>query len=86
MSETTPALVAEQATLPNILPLDGVTLIGIFNAHDGPAALLRSSRGKIERVTPGAQAMGMTVTAIGADTVMLTNRAGTTHALAVPGS
>ena len=63
MSETTPALVAEQATLPDILPLDGVTLIGIFNAYDGPAALLRSSRGKIERVTPGAQAMGMTVTA-----------------------
>lgn len=86
MSETTSALVADTATLPDILPLDGVTLVGIFNAYDGPAALLRSPRGKIERVSPGAQSMGMTVTAIGTDTVMLTDRAGTTHALALPGS
>lgn len=86
MSETTPARVAEQATLTDILPMNGITLIGIFNAHDGPAALLRSSRGQIERVTPGTETMGMTVTAIGTDSVMLLDRAGTTHALAVPGS
>ena len=86
MSETTPALVAEQATLVDILPMDGITLIGIFTTHDGPAALLRSSRGQIARVTPGAETMGMTVAAIGTDTVMLVDRAGTSHPLALAGS
>ncbi|WP_439155559.1 hypothetical protein [Yoonia sp.] len=86
MSETTPALAADHATLAGILPLNGLTLIGIFNSHDGPAALLRSSRGQIARATPGAQVLGVTVTAIGDTSVMLLDVAGSTHALAVPGS
>lgn len=86
MSETTPALAADHATLAGILPLNGLTLIGIFNAHDGPAALLRSSQGQIARATPGAQVLGVTITAIGDTTVMLVDGAGTSYALAVPGS
>lgn len=86
MSESTPAIVAEKATLGGVLPMNGLTIIGIFASQDGPAALMRSSRGQILRVTPGAQVLGVTVTAIGDATVMLVDGAGTSHALAVPGS
>ncbi|MBE0413001.1 hypothetical protein [Yoonia sp.] len=85
MSQTTPACVAERATLPGALPLNGLTLIGIFTLQDGPAALLRSSNGQIARATPGTAVLGVTVTAISAATVMLVDQTGTSHALAVPG-
>lgn len=86
MSETTPDRVAQSATLSDILPMNGLTIIGIFTTHDGPAALLRSSRGKVERVIPGAKTLGVTITAIGDDRVMLVDSNGTSHTLAVPGS
>lgn len=86
MSETTIDHVAEHATLAAILPMNGLTIIGIFNTHDGPAALLRSSHGQIERVTPGAEALGVSIVAIGPDIVKLRDHAGALHTLAVPGS
>jgi hypothetical protein len=86
MSETTPALVAAQATQPDVISLGSLTVIGVMQAHDGPAALLRSARGRIVRVQAGQSIFGVEVTAIGETQVMLTDRSGETHALVVPGS
>ena len=86
MTDTTPALVAEQATLAGVLPLDGLTVIGIYNTLGGYSALLRSARGQFARVTAGTQSLGVSVAAISDTTVMVVDGAGTSYALAVPGS
>lgn len=85
MTETTPAHVASQATIVDALSLRDLTVIGLMKAHDGPAALLRSARGRIARVNAGSTAFGVTVTAIADDHVLITDRSGTTTALRVPG-
>lgn len=86
MSEQTPALAAAKATRADALPLNDLTVIGLMKAHDGPAALLRSSRGQIARVQIGAQVFGVTVTGIGEDQVILTTRGGQTKAVQLAGS
>lgn len=85
MSQTTTASVAENATLKDVLPLDGLTLIGIFSAHDGAAALVRTSRGQITRVKTGAEVAGLTIKAIGDETVIMVGPDGTSHVLTVAG-
>ncbi|EBA11599.1 hypothetical protein RCCS2_16761 [Roseobacter sp. CCS2] len=57
-----------------------------MDAHDGMAALLRSSRGQIARVQVGDTAFGMQITAIGDEQILLTNRWGRTEALELPRS
>jgi len=86
MTETTPAAVAEQATMVAALPLDRLTLIGIMTTGDGQAALLRSPRGDILRVIPGTQTLGLTITGISDSTVTLVDKTGTAYVLAVPGN
>ena len=86
MSDTTPALVAVNATRPDVLALRSLTVIGVMRAYDGYAALLRSGRGRIARVQPGAQVFGVTVTAISDDRVVLADRTGQIQTLGVPDS
>ena len=86
MTDQTSAHVAAQATLVDAMDLRGVTVIGIMKAHDGPAVLLRSSRGRIARLTVGQRAFGMTVAAIGETQVVLSDRSGATHTLGLPGA
>ena len=86
MSDQTSALVAEKATLVDAIDLGGLSVIGIMQAHDGPAVLLRSSRGRIARLQTGERAFGMTVAAIGEAEVILSDRTGMQHRLGVPGA
>ncbi|MEM9786465.1 MAG: hypothetical protein AAF801_08170 [Pseudomonadota bacterium] len=86
MTEQTSPLVAANATRQDVLDLRGLTVIGVMRAHDGPAALLRSGRGRIARVQVGARAFGVTITAIADDRVVLTARSGASQTVAVAGS
>ncbi|WP_156788529.1 hypothetical protein [Roseobacter sp. CCS2] len=74
------------ATKPDALELNSLSVIGLMDAHDGMAALLRSSRGQIARVQVGDTAFGMQITAIGDEQILLTNRWGRTEALELPRS
>lgn len=84
MAEQSSALVGAHATVEDALDMRSLTVIGVVEAFDGPAALLRSSRGDIARVAVGEEAFGVTITAIGTEEVILTNRWGQTEALALP--
>lgn len=84
MSDALPALAGEHATLPQALDLSALSVIGVMQASDGTAALLRSSRGEIARVLVGQEAFGMRVTAIGDDQILMTDRWGRTQSLALP--
>ena len=80
------ALAGANATLPDALELRSLTVIGLMDAHDGTAALLRSSRGQIARVHVGDTAFGVQITAISDAQIMLTDRWGRTQSLALPRS
>ena len=84
MSEPTPALAADKATVEDALDLHALTLIGLIEGYDGPAALLRSSQGQIARVITGQEAFGATVVAIDTEQVVLTDRWGRSQTLALP--
>lgn len=81
-----PALAAAKATLPDALELRSLSVIGLMQAHDGPTALLRSSRGQIARVHVGAAAFGVQIAAINDAQVVLIDRWGRTQSLALPHS
>ncbi|MCG3267425.1 pilus assembly protein PilP [Yoonia sp. I 8.24] len=85
MTTDTPTNVAASATLPDMLSLQNLAVIGVMMGQDAPAALIRSRRGDIARVTTGETAFGVTISAIDAAQVVLTDRAGTQHVLVVPG-
>lgn len=84
MSEPDPAIAQAKATLPEMLVLNELSVIGLIAGHNGAAALLRSSNGDITRVMAGDVAFGVTVTAIGDDMVMMTDRWGRTSSLQLP--
>jgi len=86
MSETdeAAALAAAHATVPEALPLNELTLIGLINGAEGATALLRSARGGIARVAVGDAAFGVTITAIGTEQVILTDRWGRTQSMDLP--
>lgn len=86
MSERTPAHVADKATIADAIDLRELALLGVMQAHDGPAALLRSPRGRIERVQTGGRAFGYTILAIGEAQIQLADRSGTTYALPLAGT
>jgi hypothetical protein len=75
---------AAQATAHDVLALDRLTLIGLFNTAEGPAALIRAANGQVARIVPGMQTMGVTVTAIGETQVLVTGRDGVTVAMQLP--
>ncbi|HEV8034999.1 hypothetical protein [Yoonia sp.] len=83
---TTSRLPGQKATLPDTLDLRELSVIGLMDAHDGIAALLRSSRGEIARVQVGDSAFGVQITAIGDAQVLLTDRWGRTQSLGLPHS
>ncbi|MEM8537104.1 MAG: hypothetical protein AAGF56_04495 [Pseudomonadota bacterium] len=83
--ENDAALAGAKATTEDVLDLSSLTVIGVVDAPSGAATLLRSRTGQIARVTAGASAFGVKVTAIGDSQVLLTNRWGQTQAYAVAG-
>ena len=85
--DTTSSVLAEaKATMPDALELNALSVIGLMDAHDGVAALLRSSRGQIARVSVGDEVFGVQITAIGDKQILLTDRWGQTQSLALPRS
>lgn len=84
MSEPDTSAAEQQATAANILALDQLTLIGLMNTTEGPAALIRGSNGKVERIVPGMRTLGVTVTAVGETQVLLTGPDGVTSAVYMP--
>ncbi|MBQ2263045.1 MAG: hypothetical protein II336_16990 [Loktanella sp.] len=74
----------EQATTPDALDLDSLTLIGLFSTNEGPAALIRAANGQVARIVPGMRTLGVTVTAIGDTQVLLTGADGVTSAVYMP--
>ena len=84
MAETDNSLAATAATLDGVLDLRALQLLGVMEAHDGLAALLRSPRGEIARLQVGEEAFGIRITAIGADHITVTDSRGQSGALALP--
>ena len=56
--------ISDAATQTATLPRRGLVLLGTFVKPDGPRALLRTARGRIEQVAPGDQVGGVTIAAI----------------------
>jgi len=76
-------LEAVHATTPDALVEHRLSVIGLMQAHDGTAALLRSSRGQIARVKAGDTAFGAQIIAISDAQIVLTDRWGRTQSLAL---
>ena len=83
-SEPDSTLAEAQATAADALELDRLTLIGLMNTAEGPAALIRAANGKVERIVPGMRTLGVTVTAIGETQVLVTGSDGVTLAMYMP--
>lgn len=81
--QATPEQIADLATTEARLPR--LALIGVFGSETAPAALVRDASGIISRVTPGDRISRHTVTAIGADHLVL-SRNGQTKVLRLPES
>lgn len=84
MADTDTALAGQNATQSDVLDMHALQLLGVMQAHDGPAALLRSAQGDIARLQIGEEAFGIRVTAIGETEIILTNRWGQSESLALP--
>jgi Tfp pilus assembly protein PilP len=84
MAETVNDVAAVAATQRDVIDMQTLQLLGVMQANDGLAALIRSAAGEIARVSVGDVAFGITITAIGDDSVILTNGQGQTEALAIP--
>lgn len=81
---TPPTLETQQAaTLPERLPLGGMTLLGTVVAGTTARALLRMKDGAVLQVTPGVQIGRMTVAAIEPGLIHFI-RNGETQQLALP--
>ncbi|MFK7751118.1 MAG: hypothetical protein AB8B51_01080 [Sedimentitalea sp.] len=84
MAEPDPALAGAKATMSDALELNALSVIGVIDGHNGTAALLRSARGQIARVSTGETIFGITVNGIGEDRIVMTDRWGRTQSLALP--
>lgn len=85
MTNETPVEVARHANIPDVLPLDALTLIGVFQSAETMSALVRLPTGDIQRVIPGNRVANRIVTALSDDSMILTDRHGTTAVLTMPG-
>jgi Tfp pilus assembly protein PilP len=63
----------DAATLAEALPLDRLSLVGLFSGPDGSTALVRLPTGEIQRVAQGELIGGKRVTAISEDGLRLQN-------------
>ncbi|KIN76694.1 pilus assembly protein PilZ [Sulfitobacter mediterraneus] len=72
----TPPQVAKLAT--EQVRLERTALIGIFGSNAAPGALIRTNRGKFERVAVGDKVAGGIVAAISEDSLVLAKRGKTT--------
>lgn len=84
MADQHPIIAEDKATRSDALDLRSLTVIGVMHGSGGTAALLRSSGGDIVRVSVGEEAFGIRVTAIGDDRILMIDRWGRTHSLALP--
>jgi len=84
MADVELPLAGPKATVPEAIALNDLSLIGVITGRGDGLALLRSSRGQIARVTTGDAVFGVTVTAIGEDMVITTDRWGRTRSLSIP--
>jgi hypothetical protein len=84
MPEPDQSIAAAQATRADVLDLENLTLIGLIRTSEGPAALIRAPNGQVARIVPGAQALGVTATAIGDAQVLITGADGRTLAMRMP--
>lgn len=82
MSTTLPQTIAAQV---DVLPLDGLTLIGLFTGPEGGRALLRAPSGDIQKLNPGEHAFGVTLTAVDDMQAVVTDANGNAFVLEVPG-
>ena len=64
--KTTPTTEKTQtaATLPGLLPLDGITLLGTVVAGDASRALIRMKNGTVQQIRPGDSLGDATIAAI----------------------
>jgi Tfp pilus assembly protein PilP len=64
--KTTPTTEKTQsaATLPDLLPLDGITLLGTVVAGDASRALIRMRNGKVQQLRAGDHVGDATIAAI----------------------
>jgi len=76
--------VAEHAVSPGALPLNELTLIGLFLGGDTPNALVRSAQGEITKVTIGDRIGAQTVIVVSYDTLILAAPDGTHTLLQMP--
>ena len=72
------------ADQPDALPLDQLTVIGLFSGPDGGRALLRAPSGDIAALTPGESAFGVTLDAVDESQAIVTDRRGQSFALTLP--
>lgn len=80
----TPAAVAAKATIPGVLALGEVTVIGVFGPESALRALIRMPGGRIREVERGARLSIGAVAGIDRKGVMI-QRGGKTRRLALPG-
>lgn len=82
-SPTTPASLAQAATLRGALPPGETGLLGVIGSGGTRSALLRTSDGRVQKVERGDRVDGWTVSAIDATSVRLQGNGGT-RTLRVP--
>lgn len=68
------------------LPLDTITVIGLFTGPNGDSALLRMRDGEIRKVAPGDTAGPLTILAVDDSTVSVRDHRGQTYRLALAGT
>lgn len=75
-SDGTPTPEKVETLATQAVKLDRTALIGIFGAEQNPRALIRLPMGQTQTVAVGDQLNGGTVTAIGADQLVLSHSSG----------
>jgi Tfp pilus assembly protein PilP len=85
MDDTTPTTPKTQAaaTLEDLLPLDGITLLGTVVAGEASRALIRAGTGRISQIRPGDRIGQATLVGIEPGLIHLT-RNGEAQRLAMP--
>lgn len=73
-----------KAVIEDGLPLDRLSLIGLFAKPDGGTALLRTARGEIVEVRAGERKLGLTINAVDNTGLYITDASGNAVVLQLP--